>query len=146
MADDTTSIGIIIVSHGKYGSSILHTAESIVGPQSDCVSISVDVAHEVEDTVRRLNDAAQRLDKGGGVIVLTDMFGGTPTNLALSLLGKHKAEVITGVNLPMLLKVLESRNQAPLMELAQMADDAGKAGILSAGRILRNKNKNAAEN
>lgn len=134
-------IGIIIVSHGKFGSHILATAESILGPQSDCVSISVDVAHEVEEAIRRLNDAAQLLDKGEGVIVLTDMFGGTPTNLALSLLGGHKAEVITGVNLPMLLKVLENRATASIGDLANMADESGKAGIVAAGRILRGKNK-----
>ena len=96
----TTQVGIIVVSHADYGSAMLRTAEFILGPLSDCSSISVDVAHEVSETVRRLDDAAQRLDKGAGVIILTDMFGGTPTNLALSLLGSHKVEVVTGVNLP----------------------------------------------
>lgn len=136
---DNSSIGVIIVAHGKFGSSILRTAEMIIGPQSDCVSISVDIAHEVEDTIRRLNDAAQLLDKGEGVIVLTDMFGGTPTNLALSLLAQHKVEVITGVNLPMLLKVLENRDNSQLTELAKMADEAGKAGIVAAGKMRKTK-------
>ena len=68
-------VGVIVVSHADYGSAMLRTAEFILGPQSDCCSISVDVAHEVSETVRRLDDAAQRLDKGAGVIVLTDMFG-----------------------------------------------------------------------
>ncbi len=139
MENSKSSIGIILVGHGKFGSSMLHTAESIIGPQSDCVSISVDIAHEVKDAIRRLEDAAQILDKGDGVIVLTDMFGGTPTNLALALLGKHKVEVITGINLPMLLKVLENRNSSSLAELAQMADDAGKAGIVATGKIHKNK-------
>lgn len=142
MDNSQASIGIIIVSHGKFGSSILHTAESIIGPQSDCVSISVDIAHEVEDAIRRLNDAAQLLDKGQGVLVLTDMFGGTPTNLALSLLAQHKVEVITGMNLPMLIKILENRQNTPLKELVKMADEAGKAGIVAAGKMRKIKKEN----
>lgn len=133
-----TQVGIIIVSHADYGSAMLRTAEFILGPQSDCSSISVDVAHEVSETVRRLTDAAQRLDKGTGVIILTDMFGGTPTNLALSLLTTHKVEVVTGVNLPMLLKVFSTREK-PLEELAQLAGEAGAKGIVVAGNMLRNK-------
>ena len=99
--EQTPHVGIIVVAHADYGSAMLRTAEFILGSLSDCSSISVDVAQEVPETVRRLNDAADRLDKGAGVIVLTDMFGGTPTNLALSLLGSHHVEVVTGVNLPM---------------------------------------------
>ena len=140
MTDESkkTQVGIIIVSHADYGSAMLRTAEFILGPQSDCSSISVDVAHEVSETVRRLTDAAQRLDKGAGVIILTDMFGGTPTNLALSLLTTHKVEVVTGVNLPMLLKAFSTREK-PLEEVAQLAGEAGSKGIVVAGNMLRNK-------
>ena len=138
----TTQVGIIVVSHADYGSAMLRTAEFILGPLSDCSSISVDVAHEVSETVRRLDDAAQRLDKGAGVIILTDMFGGTPTNLALSLLGSHKVEVVTGVNLPML-KVFTSRDKQ-LDELAQLAGEAGAKGIVVAGSMLRNKARDKA--
>lgn len=133
-----TQVGIIIVSHADYGSAMLRTAEFILGPQSDCSSISVDIAHEVSETVRRLTDAAQRLDKGAGVIILTDMFGGTPTNLALALLATHKVEVVTGANLPMLLKVFSAREK-DLEELAQLAGEAGSKGIVVAGNMLRNK-------
>lgn len=136
-------IGIIVVSHADYGSAMLRTAEFILGPLSDCSSISVDVAHEVSETVRRLEDAAHRLDKGAGVIILTDMFGGTPTNLALSLLGSHKVEVVTGVNLPMLLKVFSSRDK-PLEVLAQLAREAGVKGMVVAGTMLRNKSRDKA--
>ncbi len=142
-SDDQTSIGIIVAGHGSYGSALLRAAESILGPQEDCVSISVDVGHEVDEAVRRLTDAAKRLDRGQGVILLTDMFGGTPTNLALSLLRQHKAEVVTGVNLPMLLKVIEARASLPLHELASQIESAGKEGIVVAGKMLRNKNKNS---
>lgn len=135
-----TQVGIIVVSHADYGSAMLRTAEFILGPQSDCSSISVDVAHEVSETVRRLTDAAQRLDKGAGVIILTDMFGGTPTNLALALLATHKVEVVTGANLPMLLKVFSAREKS-LEELAQLAGEAGSKGIVVAGNMLRNKTR-----
>lgn len=145
MSDEnkSTQVGIIVVAHADYGSAMLRTAEFILGPLSDCSSISVDVAHEVSETVRRLDDAAQRLDKGAGVIILTDMFGGTPTNLALSLLASHKVEVVTGVNLPMLLKVFTSRDNE-LGELARMAGEAGAKGIVVAGSMLRNKARDKA--
>lgn len=130
--------GIIVVSHADYGSAMLRTAEFILGPLSDCTSISVDVGQEVPETVRRLKDAAQRLDKGAGVIILTDMFGGTPTNLALSLLGSHNIEVVTGVNLPMLLKVFSSRTE-PLPTLATIASEAGIKGIVVPGTMLKSR-------
>ena len=82
------------------------------------------MGQEVPETVRRLKDAAERLDKGAGVIVLTDMFGGTPTNLALSLLSSLNVEVVTGVNLPMLLKVFSSR---------------GVKGIVVPGAMLKHR-------
>ena len=131
-------VGIIVVAHADYGSVLLRTAEFILGPLSDCSSISVDVGQEVPETVRRLKDAAQRLDKGAGVIILTDMFGGTPTNLALSLLSSHNVEVVTGVNLPMVLKVFTSRT-SPLAELAQLASDAGIKGIVVPGAMLKSR-------
>jgi PTS system mannose-specific IIA component len=143
--DNATSaqVGIIVVSHADYGAAILRTAEFILGPLSDCSSISVEISDQVPDTVRRLDDAAQLLDKGAGVIILTDMFGGTPTNLALSLLGKHNVEVVTGVNLPMLLKVFGERNKN-LADLAQIAGEAGTRGIVVAGNMLRNKARDKA--
>lgn len=136
--DEAREVGIIVVSHADYGSAMLRTAEFILGPLSDCSSISVDVGQEVPEIVRRLKDAAQRLDKGAGVIILTDMFGGTPTNLALSLLSSHNVEVVTGVNLPMLLKVFTTRT-APLGDLAKMASDAGMKGIVVPGAMLKRR-------
>ena len=137
-----TEVGIIVVSHADYGSALLKTAEFILGPLSDCSSISVDIGQEVPEIVRRLKDAAQRLDKGAGVLILTDMFGGTPTNLALSLLATHNVEVVTGVNLPMVLKVFSSRT-TPLKELAAAASDAGIKGIVVPGTMLKNRNVQA---
>lgn len=134
----TSHVGIIVVAHADYGSAVLRTVEFILGHQSDCCSISVDVAHDVNETVARLTDASERLDVGNGVIILTDMFGGTPTNLALSLLQSHNIEVVTGINLPMLLKVFMSREK-PLSELASLAREAGMSGIVVAGEMLQKK-------
>ena len=132
--------GVILVTHVDYGAGLLRAAEIILGPLADCSSIQVDAALDVGETVARLKEAVSLLDKGNGVIILTDMFGGTPTNLSLSLLGSGSIEVVTGVNLPMLLKVFECRH----MELAALADiamDAGGKGIVSASRLLKNKAK-----
>lgn len=138
-------IGVIIVSHGQFGAAMLKAAEDILGAQSDCVAISVDVTHEVEESVRRLNDAVSRLDTGAGVIALTDMFGGTPTNITLSMGKNHNVEIVTGMNLPMVLKVFESRGSTALPELAAMAGAAGKAGIVVAADMLRGKTKGAPQ-
>lgn len=132
--------GVILVTHVDYGSGLLRAAETILGPLADCSSIQVDASLDVGETVSRLKEAVSLLDKGNGVIILTDMFGGTPTNLSLSLLGTGAIEVVTGVNLPMLLKVFEARRKE-LSELADLAMEAGRKGIDSASRILRSKVK-----
>jgi len=133
-------LGVVLVTHTEYGAWLLKAAEMILGPQQQCMSISVDVSQEVEQTVQKLKKAVADCDAGAGVMLLTDMFGGTPTNISLSLLGSRELEVVTGVNLPMLLKVLNSR-QTPLARLAQEAKEAGMKGIVVAGEILRSKVK-----
>ena len=137
---DIPKVGVILVTHTDYGSRLLKAAEFILGDQEDCEAVSVDVSHEVDNTVQLLKDALRRLDKGRGVVFLTDMFGGTPTNLSLSLLGSGKLEVVTGVNLPMLLKVLGSR-ALDLDKLACEAKNAGVQGIVVAGEVLRSRIK-----
>lgn len=138
--NNDVQVGVILVSHADFGAAALRTAELILGPLSDCASINVNVAEDVSGSVSRLTDAAQRLDKGAGVLILTDMFGGTPTNIALSLLGSHNVEVVTGLSLPMVLKVFTSRT-TPLHELAKLASEAGAKGIVVAGDMLRQKHK-----
>lgn len=133
-------LGVVLVTHTEYGAWLLKAAEMILGPQQQCMSISVDVSQEVDQTVQKLKEAVQQCDSGSGVMLLTDMFGGTPTNISLSLLGSREIEVVTGVNLPMLLKVLHSR-LASLPKLAQEAKEAGVKGIVVAGEILRSKVK-----
>ncbi len=134
-APEEPRIGVILVTHADYGAALLRAAEFILGPVQDCASISVDVS------VKRLNEAVKRLDTGRGVMILTDMFGGTPTNLSLALLGKGNVEVLTGVNLPMLLKVFGGRG-GDLATLSRDARDAGAKGIVAAGELLRSRVKN----
>jgi PTS system mannose-specific IIA component len=143
LAKQTLAIqtGIIVVTHVDYGSALLRAAELIFGPVHDCTCIQIDASVIVETTVSRLKEAVERLNTGNGVLVLTDMFGGTSTNLSLSLLGaRDDVEVLTGVNLPMLLRVLSNRT-LPLAEQAQLALKAGCDGIIAAGQVLQNKVK-----
>lgn len=134
----TSRAGVILVTHVDYGDKLLEAAQFILGPQDDVASVSVDNSQDVGQTVTRLEDAVARLDQGAGVIILTDMFGGTPTNLSLSLLGKSKLEVVTGVNLPMLLRVFGCREN-PLEVIAKEAKEAGLKGIVVAGEVLRKR-------
>ena len=131
-------VGVVIVTHTDYGAKLLQAAEFIIGAQENCQSVSVDVTYEVSQTLETLTKAVKATDKGGGVMILTDMFGGTPTNISLSLLGSHRLEVVTGVNLPMLIKILSSRTK-PLEQLAGEAKTAGVQGIVVAGEVLRKK-------
>lgn len=131
-------IGIVVVTHTDYGTRLLKAAELILGEQKGCAAVSVDISYEVAETLEAIKVAAKDLDKGKGVLILTDMFGGTPTNLSLSLLGAGNVEVLTGVNLPMLLKALGSRN-ASLTQAARESAEAGRQGIVVAGEILRRK-------
>lgn len=133
-----SNVGVVLVTHTDYGARLFAAAEFILGPQSDCMAISVDASHDVAKTLQNLKEAVRATDKGAGAMILTDMFGGTPTNLSLSLLSAFNLEVVTGVNLPMLLKVLGSR-RLPLPRLAQEAKIAGTLGIVVAGEVLRKK-------
>lgn len=131
-------IGVLIVTHFEFGDKLLQTAETIVGKQEGCLAVSVDNSKEIESMLGDIQSGVERVDYGDGVVILTDMFGGTPTNMSLSLLGSGKLEVITGANLPMLLKILNARDKS-LETLAQEAKSAGRQGILVAGEVLRRK-------
>ncbi len=136
------AIGIVLVTHADYGAALLRAAEFILGSLTDCASISVDGTQEVAETIERLKEAVHRLDSGRGVIILTDMFGGTPTNLSLSLLGSDAIEVVTGINLPMLLKTFSARF-ADLQQVAHDAKEAGGNGIVVAGEMLRQRSRSS---
>ena len=134
-------VGIIVFTHADYGKALMGSAEGILGVQDGYEVLSVGGGVDVEAIMAGLRGAVERLDNGGGVAVFTDMFGGTPSNLSISLLGDDlNVEVITGVNLPMLLRAFSRRNES-LAGLAREAREAGVQGIVVAGEILRQKNK-----
>ncbi len=137
-AKETHKVGVVIVTHTDYGASLLKAAELIIGEQDGCRTVSVDMTNEVDMTLATIKTAIEDTDTGAGVLILTDMFGGTPTNLSLSLLGEGNIEVLTGVNLPMLIKILTSRTKE-LQILASDAKMAGCQGIVVAGEVLRSK-------
>jgi PTS system mannose-specific IIA component len=130
--------GVVIVTHADYGRELLEAAFVILGPQDGCATVGVDSGTEVQQMVEAIRAAVDDTDAGAGAIILTDMFGGTPTNLSLSLLSEQNIEVVTGVNLPMLLRVLTSRAMTPI-DLGVAAKEAGVQGIVVAGELLRQK-------
>ena len=113
-----------------------------MGVQDGYEVLSVGTAVDVGAIMADLRSAAERLDNGGGVVVFTDMFGGTPSNLSISLLGSLNVEVITGVNLPMLLRAFNRRGES-LSDLAREIREAGIHGIVVAGEMLRQKTKDS---
>jgi PTS system mannose-specific IIA component len=131
-------VGVILVTHGQFGMHLLEAAQTILGPQQQCAHIAVEGAVDMATLLADLKGAVKRLETGDGVIILTDMFGGTPSNIGLSLLQPGKVDVLTGVNLPMLLRILGMRDQE-LTQLAQNAKSAGIQGIVLAGEVLTRK-------
>lgn len=131
-------VGILLVSHGEFGRDLLKSAEIILGPQEQKSFVSVDVTRSVDETVEAIRKSVEELNQGAGVLVLTDLFGGSPTTLSLSILKSHPMEVVTGVNLPMLIKAFQDR-ALELAELAGRVRDAGQQGIKVAGEMLKRK-------
>ncbi|MBI1391901.1 MAG: PTS fructose transporter subunit IIA [Alphaproteobacteria bacterium] len=129
-------IGLVIVSHGRLADELLAAAEHVVGPLEDVVAVSIGADDDMERRRRDILEAAEKVNKDDGVIIFTDMFGGTPSNLAISVMEKAKAEVIAGVNLPMLIKVASIRADKPLAETVAAAYEAGRKYINVASWVL----------
>jgi len=125
-------IGIVIAAHKRLGSELLAAAEGIVGPLEAVESVEFSYEESPEEAVDRLYAAVTRVDGGRGVLVFTDMFGGTPTNRSLALLKRSTVEIIAGVNLPMLLKAHTARMGMPLRELTEFLRDYGARNIVVA--------------
>jgi mannose PTS system EIIA component len=129
-------IGVVVVTHGQLATELVNAAETIVGDQPGFAAVSIGWHDAVELARDEIAEAIARVDSGSGVIVLTDMFGGTPSNLAITFLAETRVEVITGVNLPMLLKLAGTREVADLRELARRIREDGRTGIWVASDLL----------
>lgn len=132
-------IGILVVSHGKLARELVAAAEHVVGPQEHFTAISIEADDDMEARREQIIQTANACDTGKGVIILTDMFGGTPSNLAISVMPKGDIEVIAGANLPMLIKLAEVRGDANLLEAAEAASEAGRKYISIASQLLEKR-------
>ena len=128
-------IGLVIVTHGRLAEEFVHAMEHVVGPQAAVSAICIGPDDDMERRRRDILAACQKVNDGGGVILLTDMFGGTPSNLAISVMEQTKAEVIAGLNLPMLIKLASVRRREDLPTCVAQAQEAGPQVYL--GRLLR---------
>jgi len=122
-------IGIVIVSHERISKEFVVALEHIVGKQEDIEAISIFPGDNVEKRRKEIINAIKKVDTGNGVIILTDMFGGTPSNLAISVMEEKKVEVIAGVNLPMLIKMTSLRKDHSLKDLISISQESGRKYI-----------------
>lgn len=132
-------IGVLIVTHGNLGAELIKAAELIKGSLEGIIPVSVDQTKGVEEVKKEINSALKKLDRGRGVLVLTDLFGGTPSNISLSFMKPGKVEVLTGVNLPMLLKIQDKRSDMDLNDFSHYIKDYGRKNISLASEILNKK-------
>jgi mannose PTS system EIIA component len=129
-------IGLVIVTHGRLADEFIHAMEHVVGKQAQIEAISIGPEDRMDSRRNDIAAAVARVETGEGVIILTDMFGGTPSNLAISLLQEGKIEVVAGLNLPMLVKLARIRVDCNLHKAAAAAQDAGRKYINIASQVL----------
>jgi PTS system mannose-specific IIA component len=132
-------IGAVIVSHGKLGEELLNALTIILGEAPNIEAISIGWYDDVEESKRKINQSLKRVDQKNGVVIFTDMFGGTPSNLSFSFLRDGQVEIITGVNLPMLIKFVSLQRNNNLKEVAKKAMEQGKKNIHLASALLNSK-------
>jgi len=130
-------IGVVVVTHGQLATELLNAAETIVGDLPGFAAVSIGWHENTDDARTEIEQAIARVDDGGGVLILTDMFGGTPSNLAMPFLTNGKVEVITGVNLPMLIKLAHLPERADLLAAARDMREHGRNAIWVASDLLR---------
>jgi PTS system mannose-specific IIA component len=129
-------IGLVLVTHGRLAEEFVHALEHVVGRQESLAAVSIGPDDKMETRRADIATAVKSVDSGEGVIILTDMFGGTPSNLAISLLEEGRVEVVAGLNLPMLVKLVRVRKDSNLHKAAAAAQDAGRKYINIASQIL----------
>ena len=139
--NETSRVGGVIVTHGQLASEFLAAAEMIVGPVKHIAAVSIGWHDDVEAATGEVERAIRRVSEGRGVLILTDMFGGTPTNIASMFLAEGEVEVVTGVNLPMVIKLAAQSEQEALPDVAHRIRDQGREGIYLSGDLLAPQKK-----
>ena len=132
-------VGVILVTHPNLGTEFMRSAELICGPMPNVTTVSIDTSRSVEELRKEIAEAIKKVDAGAGVLILTDMFGGTPSNMSLAFLREGLVEVVSGLNLPMLIKISNCRKDHSLQELAKIVKEAGQRNINLASEILQKK-------
>jgi mannose PTS system EIIA component len=132
-------IGMVLVTHGELATQFRAALEHVVGPQKQVATISIGPEDDIERRRGDIVEAVSSVDSGSGVVLLTDMFGGTPSNLAISVMNGAHVEVVAGINLPMLIKLASVRDAASLEQAVIQAQDAGRKYIYVASRVLAGK-------
>ena len=132
-------IGMVLVTHGRLAVEFRAAMEHVVGPQRQVETITIGPDDDMDQRRRDILAAVEAVDTGDGVVILTDMFGGTPSNLAISVMNGGKTEVIAGINLPMLIKLASVRGDCDLDRAVVQAQDAGRKYINVASRVLAGK-------
>lgn len=132
-------IGLVLVTHGRLAEEFRNAVEHVVGPQQNFETVSIGADDDMEQRRRDIVDAVARADTGTGVIVLTDMFGGTPSNLAISVMEAGRIEIIAGMNLPMLIKLTSVRKGDDMLRALDEAQSAGRKYINVASQLLTSK-------
>lgn len=129
-------VGGVIVSHGQVATELVAAAETVVGDLSHVVAVSIGWHDDVEAAKNEIERAIKSVSQGSGVIVMTDMFGGTPTNISAMFLKDGEVEIVTGVNLPMVIKLASNSKEMPLADLAREIEDQGKQAIYRTSALL----------
>ena len=132
-------IGLVLVTHGRLADEFRHAVEHVVGPQDGFETIAIGAEDDMEQRRREIVEAVGRVDDGAGVIILTDMFGGTPSNLAISVMAPGRVGVIAGMNLPMLIKLTSVRTGDDMQVAIDEAQAAGRKYINVASQVLSGK-------
>ena len=132
-------IGMVLVTHGRLAVEFIAAVEHVVGPQDQVAAVCIGPDDDMEQRRNDIIDAVKQVETGDGVVILTDMFGGTPSNLAISVLDQGRVEVIAGVNLPMLIKLARLRDGEPLAQAVAEAQAAGRKYINVASQLLANE-------
>ena len=132
-------IGMVLVTHGRLAMEFRSALEHVVGPQAQIATVAIGPDDDMEGRRDDIVSAMRSVDSGGGVVLLTDMFGGTPSNLAISVMDSARVEVVAGINLPMLIKLASVRDSLPLEIAVAQAQDAGRKYINVASKVLSGK-------